>query len=89
MGGMDYCHGIGVHDPGHGLRIGVNVRRRNVHRGADDGKDLARVTARHALQLALGHALGVADHPALGAAERNVDGGRFPGHPGGQSLYFV
>jgi len=32
---------------------------------------------------------GVADDPALGSAERNIDHRTFPGHPTGQRSYFV
>ncbi len=43
----------------------------------------------HALQLGLGHALGVADDPALRAAVGNVHRRGLPRHPRGQRLHFV
>ena len=89
MGGMADGHGIGVHDPGHGLRVGVNIRRGNVHGRSDDRQNFAGVTARHAFELTLGHALGIANHAALGASEGHVDGGGFPGHPSRQRFYFI
>src|SRR6266478_6641166 len=36
MRGMADGHRIGVHDPRHGLRVGVDVRRGNIHGGPDD-----------------------------------------------------
>ena len=82
-------HRVGVHHPGHGLRVGVDVRRGNVALRTDHGKNFGGVAARHALQLAVRHALGIADHAALGAAVGNIDGGGLPGHPGGQRFHFV
>ena len=89
MRGMAHGHGVSVHDPGHGLCIGVDIRRGNVLRGADDGQDLTGIAPRHAFEFALRHALGVADHAALGSAKRNVHGGGLPGHPRGQRFHFV
>ena len=43
----------------------------------------------HALDFAHGHFVGIADHAALGAAERNVDHGALPGHPAGESADFI
>ena len=52
-------------------------------------QNLAGIAARHALEFALGHALGIANHAALGAAEGNIHGRRLPGHPGGERFHFV
>src|SRR5437016_3404131 len=82
-------HGVGVHDPSHRLRVGINVRGGNVLRRTDDGQYFAGIAARHAFKLALGHALGVANHAALGSAKRNADGGGLPGHPSRERLYFI
>ena len=89
MSRMADGHSISVHDPGHGLRVGVDVWRRNVLRRADERKDLAGITTGHALEFALGHSLGVADDATLGAAKGNVHRGCFPGHPDGESFHFV
>ncbi len=86
---MAHVHGVGIHDPGHGLLIGVDVGRGNILLRPDEVDDLRRVAARHALQFALAHRLGVADDAALGAAEGNVDHGALPGHPTGQRAHFV
>src|SRR5690349_4616074 len=80
--GVALHHGIGVHDPGHGLRVGVNIGSGDVLVRADDGKNFAGEAAGHALEFALGHALGIANDAALGSAEGNIDDGGFPGHPG-------
>ena len=89
MRGMTHRHGIGIHDPGHGLRVGINIGRGNVLGGSNDGQDLTGIAPRHALEFALGHALGIADHAAFGSAKRNVYRGGLPGHPRRQRLYFI
>src|ERR1019366_4114037 len=43
----------------------------------------------HPLQLALAHCLGIADHAALGATERDIDHSALPGHPTGKGAHFV
>ena len=87
--GLAHVHGVGVHDPGHGLLVGAHVGRGNVFFRPDELDQLGGVAAGHALQLALGHLLGVADDAALGAAEGDVDHRALPGHPGGQGADFV
>ena len=82
-------HAVGIHDPRHGLLVGVDVRGGHVFFRAEDIDHLRRVTAGHALQLSLAHLLGVADHAALGPAERNVHHGALPRHPACQSANFV
>ena len=86
---LAHVHGVGVHDPRHGLLVGVHVRRGNVLLRPDELDDLRGVAARHALQLALAHALGIADDAALGSAEGNIDDRALPGHPTGQRAHFV
>ena len=87
--GLAHVHGVGVHDPGHGLLVGVHVGRGNVLLRSDEVDDLRGVAAGHALQFALAHCFGIADDAALGAAEGNVDDGALPGHPTGQGAHFV
>ena len=87
--GIAHGHGVGVHDPGHGLGVRVDVGGGDVAVGADDDRDLGGVAAGHALQLAAGHALGVAGHAALAPAVGDVDGRALPRHPGGQGLHLV
>ena len=82
-------HGIGVHDPGHGLFIGIHVGRGNVDLRPDEIEQLRGVAARDALQLAHGMDVGIADDAALAAAEGDVDHGALPGHPGGQRAHLV
>ena len=86
---LPHVHGVGVHDPRHGLLVGVHVRRGNILLRPDELDDLRRVAARHALQLAAAHVLGIADDAALGSAERNVHHRALPGHPTGQRAHFV
>ena len=51
---MPDVHGIGIHDPGHGLLVGAHVRRRNVELGTEAIQYLRRVSPRDALQFSLG-----------------------------------
>ena len=81
--------GEGVRDPGHDLRIGVHVRRRNVLGRADDDGDFARVAAGHALDFAEAHARRVADDAALGPAIGQADHGALPRHQHRQRLDFI
>src|SRR6266436_3304223 len=87
--GMADGHSVGVHNPGHGLCTGVDIRCGNVHGRSNDRQNLAGVTACHALELALGHALGIADDAALGASKRHVDGGGLPSPPSRERLHFI
>ena len=61
------------------LIVGVHVRRGNVLFRSYEVDDLRGVAAGHALQLAPAHILGVADDPALGAAEGDVHHRALPG----------
>ena len=88
-GGLADVHGVGVHDPGHGLLVGVHVGRGDVFFRADEGDEFGGVAAGHALELALGHVFGVADDATLGSAEGDVDDGALPGHPAGEGADFV
>ena len=87
--GLAHVHGVGVHDPGHGLLVGAHVGGGDVFFGADKLDEFGGVAAGHAFELALGTFLGVADDAALGSAEGDVDDGALPGHPGGEGADFV
>ena len=82
-------HAVGVHDPGHGLRVGVDVRSGNILLRPDDRQNRAGVAARHPFQFALGHCFRIAGDSALGSAEGNVHHRALPRHPRGQRLHFV
>jgi hypothetical protein len=73
--------GVGVHHPRHDLRVGVDVRRRDVLGGPDDDADLAGVAAGDLLEFVQGQLLGIDPDAALGAAIRNVDCSVLDGHP--------
>src|SRR6266536_6152682 len=81
-------HGNRIHDPGHRLRVGINVRRGNVSIWSDYRRNLESITARQTLQLVLRKALRIANHSTFTAAVRNVDSGALPCHPRGQRFYF-
>ena len=87
--GIALGHAVGVHDPGHGLRVGVDVGRGNVLLRPDERQNRAGVAARHPFQLALRHLFGIAGDAAFGAAEGNVHHRALPRHPRGQRLHFV
>ena len=53
--GLAHVHGVGVHDPGHGLLVGAHVGRGNVFFRADEFDERGGVAAGHALELAFGH----------------------------------
>src|SRR3546814_9735572 len=58
-GGGAFVHGVGVHHPGHGLRVGVYIGRGYVFVGSDDYADLAGVAACDALEFPTGVVAGV------------------------------
>ena len=78
-----------VQHPGHDLGVGIDVGRGNIDVRADVVRDGPNVTPGKALQLPLGHLLGVANHPALPPAQGEVHDGGLPGHPGGQGTHGV
>ena len=86
---LPHVHGIGIHHPGHDLFVGVDVGSGNIFFGPDEFDKLRGVAASHALDLAHRHLVRIADHAALGAAERNVDHGALPGHPAGKRADFI
>ncbi len=87
--GVSLVHAEGVHDPGHDLGVGVDVRGGDVLLRTDDDGDLRGEAARQALQLPRAHLLGVADDAPLGPAVGQADDGALPGHPGGQGPHLV
>src|ERR1039458_9196820 len=87
--GLPHVHGVCVHHPGHDLFVGIDIRRGNVFFGSDEFDQFGGVAPGHALDFAHGHFVGIADHAALGAAERNVDHGALPGHPTGEGADLI
>src|SRR5215212_8865383 len=49
--GVARVHGVSVHNPGHGLLVGVHVRSRHVLFWSNEVEQLGGITARHAFQL--------------------------------------
>ncbi len=82
-------HRVRVEDPGHHRPVGADVRGRDVLLGADLVDDLRRVAAGHPFELAPRQLLGVANHAAFCAAERDVHQRALPGHPHGERLDLV
>ena len=87
--GLAHVHRVGVHEPRHDLRGGADVGRRDILIGPDDLDQFGGVAAGDALEFGGGKLVGIARHPALGAAVRQVDRRALPGHPEGQGRYFV
>jgi len=78
-----------VQDPGHHLRVGVDVGGRDVAVGAEHDRDALGEAAREALQLELGKLLRVHRHAALGAPEWDVHERGLPRHDGREAEHFV
>src|SRR5258705_11700129 len=78
---MVHMHGVGIHDPGHNLLVGVDVRTGHIFFRTQDLHQFRSVPSAVALQFTLGHLVWTANHPTSCAAERDVYQGPFPGHP--------
>src|SRR5579859_527762 len=87
--GVALVHGIGIHDPGHHLRVGVDIRRGNIAVRANDDRNFGSIAAGEPFKFRRTHALGVADDAALRAAIGDADDRAFPGHPHRQRLDLV
>lgn len=72
---------IGVHDPGHHLRVCVHIWRWNIAFGTYDGGDLLGKATGHSFYLFLRHVLGITLHTPFGPAIRNVNYSGLPRHP--------
>lgn len=75
---------ISVVDPGHGLGVGIHVRRRHIREGSDVVSQLGDIAPGDAPLLPLAQPLGVAGHAALGPAEGQAEQGALPAHEGGE-----
>ena len=82
-------HAVGVHDPSHDLRIGVNIRRGNVFVRPDQRRNLVCVAPRQPFKFVVRELVRVANNAAFCASEWDVDDGAFPGHPCCEGPYFV
>src|ERR1043166_120854 len=82
-------HRIGVHDPGHGLLVGIHVGGGHVLLRSDEVQEFSRVAAGHALDFADRHLLRIANDAAFGAAEGHIHYCTFPRHPRCQRAHFV
>ena len=87
--GMAHMHGIGIHDPGHDLLVGVDVGTGNIFFRPQQLHQFRRVPSGEALQFTLGHLVRIANHSPGRAAERDIHHRAFPRHPTGQRASFV
>src|SRR5579875_370967 len=81
--------GVGVENPSHGLRIGVDVRCGDVPVWSDEIRNHRSVSSSQLLLLSERHRFGVAYHATLSASVRNVDDRALPSHPGCERLDLV
>ncbi len=81
--------GVGVHQPGHRLLVGADVRGGDVLLRADHRHQLGGVPAGDPLQLVAGQRFRVDPDTALGTAVGNADQRALPGHPHGQRADLV
>src|SRR5205085_11428638 len=79
-----YC----VHDPGHYLRVSVDIGSWDIAIGADNGKDLCSISARHAFQLVARELMRIDYHSALAAAVWDIHNSAFPRHPRSEGFNF-
>jgi hypothetical protein len=86
---MILVHGVRVHDPRHHALVRVHVRRRDVRIGAQRVDDACRIPPRQALELSGTHAQRITDDAAFRTAERHVDHGALPCHPGRQRRHLI
>src|SRR6266705_921472 len=88
-GGLTNMHGVGVHDPSHGLFVRADVGRWDVTLRTEPVRQFRGIAARKPLEFAARHFARIADHSALRAAKRNIYNRALPGHPSRQCAYFV
>ena len=87
LAGHDLGHGdalvhrIGVHEPGHHLLVGADVRRHHVDPRADERDHLLHVAAGEVLELLGLERARIDRDPALAAAEGKIGERAFPAHP--------
>ncbi len=74
-------HGIGVHDPRHGLLVGAHVGSHHVHLRPDERNHFLREPAREPFDFVARHFGGIAGDAALGAAVGQTGERAFPAHP--------
>ena len=82
-------HGVGVHNPGHGLFVGVDIGRGDVAFRSDEIDDFGGVAAGDFFEFGVREDVRIADYTALAAAEGDIRDRAFPGHPGCQSADFI
>src|SRR5688572_25981625 len=87
--GMTSVHRVSVHDPGHGLLVGIHVRSRHVLFWSNEVDQLCGITPRHPLELTHRHDLWIADDSALGAAEGHIHDRALPRHPRREGSHLV
>ena len=82
--GMARMHRIGIHEPGHDLRVGPHVRPHDVGARADKRDHFLHVAAGKLFHFTAGKLVRVDRHPTLGSAIRKSDQRAFPTHPNGE-----
>src|SRR5437764_14143671 len=65
-------HRVGIHHPGHNLRIGVHIRSRNITIRSDEDRNFGRITTAEPFEFATGERMWIADDTALCTTKRNA-----------------
>src|SRR5207245_7102848 len=78
---LAHVHGVRTHNPSHCLLVSIHVGSRDIFFRTNELNQLGGVAASHALKLAHGHLMRIADHTTLRPAERNVHHRALPRHP--------
>ncbi len=87
--GISLEHAVSIHNPAHDLRIGVDVRRRNILLRTDQGKNHSGIPSRKPFELPMGKLPGVDLHPAFCSSVRDIDHCTFKGHPRRKRFHFI
>lgn len=82
-------HGVGIHDPGHDLFVGVQIRSGDVRVRTEDVDQVGRISSGKTLNLPGAHLRGITPDRALGSAKGDIHNGTLPRHPRGQGLDLI
>src|SRR5258708_30164882 len=86
---VTFMHGKRVHNPCHHLRVRIDIGRRNIAMRSDNDRDLGRVAASQAFQLAMAHILRFTNNATFFAPKLYTYHRALPDHPHSQDLDFV
>jgi hypothetical protein len=82
-------HRVGIHDPGHDLRIRADVRRRNITIRTDQNADFRCIAAGQPLEFTHRQRARIDNHRAFCTAVGNIDRRALPCHPHAQCAHII